>query len=130
MKEEEKRKLCQGFYDYDKEAIGGTNPYYMCSDCGVSEPQINGNLLNHYDTCSYRIDKLREIDFKQSNKGNKMAQDRTEYVDEITEIFKKMAEKDIRVGQAISNAMHGVRIPLHAIENEDLLNLLINKLEG
>lgn len=47
--------------DYDKQPIGGDNPYYQCSSCFVSEPQINGNVLNHTENCTYRRDKLTDL---------------------------------------------------------------------
>jgi hypothetical protein len=44
--------------DYPKSRIGRGNPYMQCSECGVSEPEINGNIYNHREWCSYRIRKL------------------------------------------------------------------------
>jgi hypothetical protein len=41
--------------DYPKEPIGGGNPYYCCSYCKISDPQINGELKNHAEWCEYRI---------------------------------------------------------------------------
>lgn len=42
---------------YPKSKIGG-NFYMQCSECGVSEPEINGNIYNHREWCLYRIRKL------------------------------------------------------------------------
>lgn len=39
--------------DYPKKRIGGGNPYYKCARCGVSEPEINGQLDGHRDSCSW-----------------------------------------------------------------------------
>jgi hypothetical protein len=43
--------------DYPKERIGGSNPYYCCSYCKMSEPQINGRINNHSLWCKYRMEK-------------------------------------------------------------------------
>lgn len=43
--------------DYPKEPIGGGNPYWCCSSCKLSDPQINGDINNHTFTCSYRQEK-------------------------------------------------------------------------
>ena len=43
--------------DYPKEPIGGDNPYWMCSYCNVSDPQINGKVSNHRTWCTYRLQK-------------------------------------------------------------------------
>ena len=45
------------YSDYPNEPIGGGNPYYCCSHCKVSDPQINGKIENHRDWCEYRIEK-------------------------------------------------------------------------
>ena len=53
------------YSDYPKERIGGGNPYYRCSFCGVSDPQINGRLEGHHTDCEYRIKKENPVlDFK------------------------------------------------------------------
>jgi hypothetical protein len=49
------------YNDYPKEPIGGDNPYYCCSYCGISDPQINGQLKNHAEWCEYRIKKMEEL---------------------------------------------------------------------
>ncbi len=46
--------------DYDKEPIGGSNPYYRCVWCGRSDPGINGKLKNHESWCEYRQQKERD----------------------------------------------------------------------
>ena len=43
------------YCDYPNEPIGGDNPYYRCSYCKISDPQINGYLENHQEWCEYRI---------------------------------------------------------------------------
>lgn len=43
------------YCDYPKEPIGGRNPYYRCSYCKISDPQINGQLRNRAEWCEYRI---------------------------------------------------------------------------
>jgi hypothetical protein len=37
------------YFDYENEPIGGSNPYYRCVHCGISDPQINGRLEGHAD---------------------------------------------------------------------------------
>jgi len=44
------------YHDYPTEPIGGDNPYYRCSCCRISVPQINGQLKNHAEWCEYRIE--------------------------------------------------------------------------
>ena len=51
--------------DYPNEPIGGDNPYYRCSYCGISDPQINGELEGHLSTCEYRIIKEQELRIKE-----------------------------------------------------------------
>jgi hypothetical protein len=47
------------FTDYPTEPIGGRNPYYRCSYCKISVPQINGQIKNHAEWCEYRINKMK-----------------------------------------------------------------------
>lgn len=49
------------YTDYPKSRIGGGNPYYKCSSCGISDPQINGQLDNHADNCKWVEEKLKKI---------------------------------------------------------------------
>lgn len=55
------------FYDsYPSEPIGGGNPSYRCSYCGVSDPEINGRLEGHGEWCEWRqhveqVEKLRTV---------------------------------------------------------------------
>lgn len=46
------------YSDYPNEPIGDDNPYYCCSLCGISDPQINGQIENHGSWCLYR--KVKE----------------------------------------------------------------------
>lgn len=39
--------------DYPKKRIGGGNPYYKCAKCGLSDPDINGRIEGHRDSCSW-----------------------------------------------------------------------------
>ena len=48
------------FEDFPQEPIGGDNPYWMCSYCKRSVPEINYSLEGHSSSCQYRIEK--EID--------------------------------------------------------------------
>lgn len=48
------------YNDYPTEPIGGGNPYHCCAYCGVSQPQINGELKNHLEHCMYR--KFKELE--------------------------------------------------------------------
>ena len=45
------------YHDYPNEPIGGDNPYYRCSYCKRSDPEINGYLERHEEWCEYRIKK-------------------------------------------------------------------------
>jgi hypothetical protein len=47
------------FTDYPTEPIGGRNPYYCCSYCKKSDPEINGQIKNHAEWCEYRINKIK-----------------------------------------------------------------------
>jgi hypothetical protein len=47
--------------DYPKEPIGGKNPYYCCSFCKKTDPEINGQIKNHARWCQYRINKENKI---------------------------------------------------------------------
>ena len=42
------------YNDYPTEPIGGKNPYYCCSSCAKSVPEINGRLEGHSLWCKYR----------------------------------------------------------------------------
>lgn len=42
------------FHDYRNEPIGGDNPYWRCVHCKRSDPEINGRLDRHLDSCLYR----------------------------------------------------------------------------
>jgi len=120
---EEERRQFQGFTDYPSLPMGGGNPYYACSYCGVTDPQINGDLLNHKESCAYRKGNLNNL-FLTADKTT----DRTEDLNALFDVLSEYGESDIRLGQAISNAMSGIRTPLFAIENDDLLKLLKKKL--
>lgn len=55
-------EMTEKYYnDYPKEPIGGGNPYYCCSYCKISDPQINGEIKNHAEWCDYRIKKLEQL---------------------------------------------------------------------
>ena len=47
--------------DYPNRKIGKGNPYYKCVYCGVSDPEINGQLSNHASHCSWAMKKFEEI---------------------------------------------------------------------
>jgi hypothetical protein len=47
------------YHDYPNEPIGGDNPYYRCSYCKRSDPEINGYIERHEEWCEYRIKKTR-----------------------------------------------------------------------
>lgn len=48
-------------HDYPSEPIGGGNPYWRCSSCGVSDPEINGQLDGHAEDCAWRINQEDKI---------------------------------------------------------------------
>jgi len=58
---EDELETFSGFYDYDNKPIGGDNPYYECSCCGISDPQINSYLFNHSEYCDYRENTIKRI---------------------------------------------------------------------
>lgn len=37
---------------YDKEPMGGSNPYKCCVGCGLTDPHINGDVTRHSKHCS------------------------------------------------------------------------------
>ncbi|MFN9474665.1 hypothetical protein [Acidovorax sp.] len=43
--------------DYEREPIGGGNPYYRCIHCKLAAPEINGRLEGHSLDCEYRLGK-------------------------------------------------------------------------
>lgn len=51
----------QYYFDYPSEPIGGKNPYYRCSSCKRSQPEINGKLDGHMDHCKWMQKKKREL---------------------------------------------------------------------
>jgi len=56
-----KTMLEEEYYtDYPTEPIGGGNPYYRCSHCKMSVPEINGYLERHAEWCEYRINKMEK----------------------------------------------------------------------
>lgn len=55
-----KKEVSTYHSDYPSEPIGGDNPYYCCSFCGISDPAINGNIEGHLEHCQYRIEKEKE----------------------------------------------------------------------
>lgn len=46
--------------DFPTEPIGRGNPYYRCSHCKISVPEINYRLEGHAEYCEYR--KKNEAD--------------------------------------------------------------------
>lgn len=57
------------YSDYPNEPIGGGNPYYRCQHCGVSDPEINGRLEGHRESCEYRLKKEAEIRTQARREG-------------------------------------------------------------
>lgn len=47
-------------YDYPREPIGGGNPYWRCSSCKRSDPQINGRISGHHSYCEWRHNQNNE----------------------------------------------------------------------
>lgn len=47
--------------DYPKRKIGKNNPYWMCADCEVSDPEINGEIGNHRPECRWRKEQESHI---------------------------------------------------------------------
>lgn len=55
------------YTDYPKEPIGGGNPYYRCSYCKKSDPEINGKIKNHAEWCEYRINKMKMTELNKNS---------------------------------------------------------------
>jgi glutamine amidotransferase-like uncharacterized protein len=53
--------MMNGYDGYENEPLGGGNPYYCCSSCGISDPAINGHLFNHSNYCEHLQDTLKKI---------------------------------------------------------------------
>lgn len=57
------------YHDFPKAPIGGRNPYQCCTQCGNSEPAINGRLEGHSSMCGYRLGKETELRHKAVREG-------------------------------------------------------------
>lgn len=84
------------YTDYPTEPSGGGNPYYRCIFCKITDPQINGRLNGHSETCAYRkkeeillldpetrIEKLAiifEEELKDSEDGDKLNQEQIRHL--------------------------------------------------
>lgn len=86
------------YHDYPTEKIGGGNPYYRCSFCKISDPQINGTLEGHADNCEYRIAKEKSMEKKYS-------------IEQIREYFEGWLIAD-RYNMAAKVAIHNALISL------------------
>jgi len=66
MRHEENTTKLKVEYDdnYEKEPIGGGDPYYRCVSCKRSTPEINGDLSKHEVWCDYRIKRQLEINLQ------------------------------------------------------------------
>lgn len=61
-KEAKQQEITQTWFeDFPQEPIGGDNPYWMCSHCKRSVPEINYRLEGHSSWCQYRLDKESEM---------------------------------------------------------------------
>lgn len=56
--------------DYPSVPIGGGNPYQKCAACGVSAPEINGDLSGHSRDCSWRIAEGRKLAYAGEMAGH------------------------------------------------------------
>lgn len=56
--------------DYPKKPMGGGNPYYSCAYCGITDPQINGQVKNHSKQCQYRLFKEHGTALTHDGYGN------------------------------------------------------------
>ena len=59
------------FMQFETKPIGGGNPYYCCSSCGISVPQINGYLNRHSESCAFREEVEDDIVEQEKLKYNK-----------------------------------------------------------
>lgn len=41
-------------HSYPTRPMGGGNPYYCCKHCGVTDPEINGDVDGHLTNCRWR----------------------------------------------------------------------------
>ena len=64
------------YTDYPTEPIGGGNPYYRCSYCKRSVPEINGYLERHAEWCEYRINKMKKMTEEQLEQRFQQLEDR------------------------------------------------------
>jgi len=55
--------------DFPTEPIGGGNPYYKCSYCGISVPEINGELTGHDEDCEWRKKEEEKISLENLMKS-------------------------------------------------------------
>ncbi len=46
------------YVSYPNKPIGRGNPYWCCSSCGLSDPQINGRPSRHRRWCEWRINRV------------------------------------------------------------------------
>lgn len=49
------------YTNYPSVKIGGTNPYYKCSSCGISDPEINGRLEGHSSECEWMLNEKKSL---------------------------------------------------------------------
>lgn len=56
--------------DYPKKPMCGGNPYYACAYCGITDPQINGQVKNHSKQCEYRLFKEHGTALTHDGYGN------------------------------------------------------------
>ena len=58
--------------NYPKKRMSGSNPYYACAYCGITDPQINGNIKNHASYCEYKQFKEFGTPFTHDGYGNQV----------------------------------------------------------
>ena len=76
------------YHDYPNEPIGGDNPYYRCSYCKRSDPEINGYLERHEEWCEYRIKKT-------GGTGMTKNKQLTEYIKEVLNLANDNVEVSV-----------------------------------
>lgn len=71
------------YSDYPSVPIGGGNPYYCCSYCEISDPQINGSLSGHHKHCRYRLEleSMGCTDYNDVRESTKSDRDTCELCD-------------------------------------------------
>ena len=86
---------------YPTEPVGGSNPYYRCVYCKLTDPQINGEINNHLLSCQYRKEK----------QGYKIT------IEQIIHLQDELDREDLQVYTSVAMAAR-------AMEDDDIVTAL------